>query len=78
MASSTESSSSCLVDYLQRIDLLRNIGVIAGAYKLDNLNVLDDAAKDTLTGAVESDWFWALGSGLTLDQTDQQPGEVIN
>lgn len=65
-------------DYATRIDMLKNTGVNGGLNKLNAANVVDDAAKDTLTGGPDSDWFWIMGSGSTLDTSNKDGGEIAN
>jgi murein DD-endopeptidase MepM/ murein hydrolase activator NlpD/Ca2+-binding RTX toxin-like protein len=61
-------------DYSTRIGLLRNTGVGAGQNKLNTASIVPDAAKDSLAGTGDFDWFWALGS----DTTDRMSVEVVN
>jgi Ca2+-binding RTX toxin-like protein len=65
------------LDYDQRINLLRNTGVLGGQFKLNAAAVADDGIKDVLTGGGEMDWFWAFGAGNTSDQTDRIHAEQI-
>src|SRR5262249_48403181 len=65
-------------EYPQRIDMLKNTGVLAGQYKLNGLSMIDDVAKDSLVGMAGDDWFWVLGAGATLDAADTSAGEFVN
>ena len=61
----------------QRVSDLRTVGVLNGQFKLNSATVIDDGAKDTLSGGPDGDWFWATGAGLTRDVTDNTGAEQV-
>jgi Ca2+-binding RTX toxin-like protein len=66
--------------YAQRIDDLRNTGIVLGGQvqKFDAAAMQDDGASDTLTGGADMDWFWASTGGANKDTTDVLTKEKVN
>lgn len=64
------------INYLQRVDHLRNGGGLNGSNTLSlGSTVLDDGLSNSLTGNLGADWFFQGANDLLFGL---QPGELIN